>query len=94
MANTGWKYAQTVNEQVNPNTTHRNHWSNMANAVGNSTKYASAQFTKTTKTSNYPYTVTAHDFKLNIPSTAYIDKVEIEVRMKSSISSKSVLCKH
>lgn len=98
MVTTKWHYAQTVNQQINPNLTKRNKWSNVANAVGYSTNYATANFTtktSTTKdkngkketvvtTSNYPYTLTAHDFRLDIPANAYIKKVEIQVRMKAS----------
>lgn len=103
---TGWYYAKTVNEQVNPNNPKRNHWKDMANAVGNSSKTAYASFTRKKKTrkvnkngktvtkdyyvTNYPYTVTAHEFGLNIPSNAYINKVEIQVRMRKTSSKAKV----
>lgn len=42
------KYAMTVNEQVNPNTAERTHWSNQQYAVGKPDgKWASAECTKT-----------------------------------------------
>ena len=91
-----WVYAKNVNEQVNPNTAKRLHWSNTSNAVGNSSKSASAKYTKEKYTAkengksvtkykyNYPYTLTAHDFKLNIPAEAYIKKVTFQVSMRVS----------
>ena len=91
------KYAQTVNEQINTNTPKRNRWSNIGNAVGNSSSSASAQFTvststtkdkngkkKTVTTKNYPYTVTGHKFGLEIPQNAIINEISIQVSMKAS----------
>ena len=104
MANTGWKYAQTVNPQINPNLKKREKWTNWANAVGNSDKYATSHYTKTVNKTgnyeksssgefsrkvaspiyNYPYRITAHDFRLNIPNGVHITKVEVQVSMKAS----------
>ena len=96
----GWHYANVVNEQINPNTAKRNKWSNISNAVGNSNNYASASYTmkktgKTKKgdpifTSNFPYTVTAHDFRLNIPEKARITRIEIQASMKASTKNSGV----
>ena len=93
---TGWKYARTVHAQINPNTTKREKWENESWAVGHTNdKYASSQYTvskveskdkngkKITKTvKNYPWTVTAHDFGLDIPENAYIKKVEFDVSIR------------
>ena len=91
-----WVYAKNVNEQVNPNATKRNHWSNTANAVGHTTKSTSAKFTKdkyTTKENNktvtkykknHPYTLTAHNFGLSRPNEAYINEITFEVKIKVS----------
>lgn len=92
-------YAKDVNPQVNPNTTKRVSWSNIANAVNHTDKYATSSYTKkgttkkdkngkktTTYTYNYPWKVTAHDFRFNIPSCAYISKITVGVRMKTSKS--------
>ena len=91
MVTTDWHYAQTVNQQINPNLPKQNRWSNIANAVGYSTNYATGDFTtkttakdKSVLISKYPYTLTAHDFRLEIPDNAYIKKVEIQVRMRAS----------
>lgn len=89
MADTGWKYAQTVNPQVNPNLKKREKWTNWANAVGKSDKYATSHYTyekdkKGNKIYNHPYKVTAHDFRLNIPDGAYITDVIVQVSMKAS----------
>lgn len=40
------KYAQTVTEQYNPNTTPRNRWSNVVNIIGDTDSYATAEFTR------------------------------------------------
>lgn len=86
---TSWKYASTVNEQINPNLTKRVKWKNGANAVGNSTKYASSEYTKKGSTYNFPYKVTAHDYGFNIPTNARIEFVVVQVCMKSSKSGVS-----
>ena len=97
---TGWHYAKVVNEQINPNTAKRNRWSNIGNAVGNSDNYASASYTlkKTGKTKkgdpvftvNFPYTLTAHDFGLDIPDDARIVRIEIQASMKASNKNSGV----
>ena len=89
MADTGWKYANTVNPQVNPNLKKREKWTNWANAVGKSDKYATSHYTyekdkKGNKIYNHPYKVTAHDFRLNIPDGAYVTDVIVQVSMKAS----------
>lgn len=90
------RYAQVVNPQINPNLTKRNGWSSIANAVGSTDKLASSTYTKktsttgkgkkkkTTTTYNYPYKVTAHKFGFNLPKNAYIKKITVGVRMKTS----------
>ena len=92
MSKTVTKYAQTVNAQINPNTAKREKWSNIGNAVGHTSKYGSAKYTKTTSkkatTYNYPYKVTAHDFRFNIPSNAYITSLKVEVCMKADKGGK------
>lgn len=99
------KYAQTVNPQINPNTPAHENWSNIGNAVGNSSKVATSRYTKTkylkskaTKNKkavydykyNYPEKLTAHDFRLNIPNNAYIQNITFEVKMKTNKSGESV----
>lgn len=86
---TKWLYAQTVNEQVNPNLAKQNHWSSMANAVGDKSTFAKANYTRKGKKGAYtyttPYVVTAHDFRITediVPENAYITKVTIECRFK------------
>lgn len=92
------KYATIVNPQINPNNTQQNEWKNIHNAVGNTDLYATSHFTKekvsnkdkktgkvtTSYKYNRPYKVTAHDFKLNIPSNARIENINVAVRMKTS----------
>ena len=77
-------YAMTVNEQVNPNYSKHSKWHSMVNAVGNEKKlWASSEYTaKKNGDVIKPWTVTAHDFRLNVPSNAYITKVIVEVNMK------------
>lgn len=110
MANrTTKRYAKNVHQQINPNATKRNTWTNLTKAVsvnGITTPAGSgsAAFTDTPKTVqkkvkvtksnplgldvvvqhtyNYPYTVAAYQFDLNIPSNAYIFKVTFKVCMK------------
>ena len=94
------KYANIVNPQVNPNNPPKNNWSNISNAVGNTSLFASAQYTKkvtttgkgkkkkTTTTFNQPYTLTAHDFKFEIPSNARINEIRVRVGMKSGKNPK------
>ena len=86
---TSWKYASTVNQQINPNLTKRVKWANGGNAVGNSSKYASSEYTKKGSTYNFPYKVTAHDYGFNIPVNARIEFVVVQVCMKSSKSGAS-----
>ena len=86
---TSWKYASTVNEQVNPNLTKRVKWKYGGNAVGNSSKYASSEYTKKGSSYNFPYKVTAHDYGFNIPVNARIEFVVVQVCMKSSKSGAS-----
>ena len=86
------KLATVVNEQVNPNQTVQEHWSNTAKALTrDDTTCASASFThkqtisnKSSKTykNNHPYTITAHDYELNLPSDAYITSIHFNVRMR------------
>ena len=90
-----WKYAQTVNEQSNPNTgvdktfntSLTNSWKNMQNANGGNTGVrANGYYTKKYKTKySYEYIIprqlTAHDFRLEIPEEAYVKSVTIEVRL-------------
>ena len=103
MVSTGWRYAQTVNEQVNPNRPKNNHWKYINGAVGFSTNYAVSSYTKTKKNTknkdgktittyeeNYPYVITAHDFRLNIPDSAKITSIEIEARFKVSNNKANV----
>lgn len=90
-----YHYSMTTNEQDNPNlTVTRNHWSDMAKAVNGGTDFASSKFTrKGTKKYTYtvPHTLTAHDYRLEIPSNAYITRVRFEVRMK--VDSKKIKVK-
>lgn len=87
------RFARIVNPQVNPNQAKRESWSNIANAVGSTTNEASSKYTvktsknkngKEVKTYNYPYKVTAHDFGFNIPCNAYIKKITIGVKLRTS----------
>ena len=96
---TGKKFAQIVNPQVNPNSPKQENWTNITNAVGNTNLLATSHYTKKTSTTGKgkkkktittytnPYTVTAHDFKLDIPRNARIDEIKVVVRMKSNKSS-------
>lgn len=86
---TSWKYASTVNQQINPNLTKRVKWKYGGNAVGKSDKYASSEYTKKGSTYNFPYKVTAHDYGFNIPVNARIEFVVVQVCMKSSKSGAS-----
>ena len=93
---TGKKFAHVVNPQVNPNTPKQENWSNISNAVGNTSLLATSHYTKKVTTTgkgknkkkvttyNRPYKVTAHDFQLGIPSNARIDEIRVVVRMKAS----------
>ena len=93
---TGKKYAQVVNPQVNPNNPKQENWTNISNAVDNTSLLATSHYTKkvsttgkgknkkTVTTFNRPYKVTAHDFRLNIPANARIEEVRVVVRMKAS----------
>ena len=91
---TGWHYANVFNEQVNPNKPKQNRWTHQSHVVGHTDKYATSSYTlkKTGKTKKgdpiftviSPYTVTAHDFKLNLPSNAVITKIEIQASVKVS----------
>ncbi len=66
-------YAQTVNGQINPNSsTWYYEWTNEANAVGNTQTFAKSKYKRRlSKNGNYYYVkpvyLTAHDFRLNIP---------------------------
>ena len=92
MSKTVRKYAQVVNPQINPNLPKRENWSKIGNAVGSTDLLASSlytvKFNKKDKVVgyNYPYKVTAHDFRFNIPSNAYIKEIKFGVRMKCSTS--------
>ena len=96
---TSFHYANTVNAQVNTNIAIREKWENTGNAVGKTDKYATSHYTKTVKkdkngkvtstTYNYPWTLTAHDFKFNTPSNARIDFVVVQVCMKSHKDGKA-----
>ena len=88
LSTTGWKYAKNVHAQINPNLTERIKWTDESKAIGKGNGYASSQYTKTTdkkgnKVYNYPYKVTAHEYGLNIPSNAYIQKVSVQVNMRA-----------
>ena len=92
-AKTNFHYAGTVNQQKNTNLKNRVDWENMGNAVGKTDKYAKSHYvgsevkllsTKKPVESNYPWKVTAHDFKLDLPQNAYIDFVVVQICMKSS----------
>ena len=82
-----YHYSMTTNEQDNPNLiVTRNHWSNMAKAVNGGTDFATSKYTRKGKkkyTYTVPHTLTAHDFRLEIPSNAYITRVRFEVRMRT-----------
>jgi len=93
---TGWLYAMTVNEQVNPNRAKQNHWSNILNAVGThkTAVFAKANYSIENKNNvlsnsidyTTPYTITAHDFRITediVPPDAYITGVTIEVKFKA-----------
>lgn len=93
------KCANVFNEQANPNlTVKRNNWKDSANAVGKNTKYAQANYTKKSTTSKgkttvsytVPHISTAHDYRLNIPTDAYISKVTITASMRLSSSKMNV----
>ena len=89
-------YAQTVNGQINPNSsTVYNEWKNEANAVGHTQTFAKAKYSrKISKKGNYyyitPVYLTAHDFQLNIPKEAYIQKVVVQVCAKIDNSDLNV----
>lgn len=90
------EYAQTVNAQINPNSTTKwNKWENEANAVGHTSTFAKAKYTRSGKKGSYKYVcpvyLSAHDFRLNIPDTAYIKNVTIEVRAKTDSSKLKVV---
>ena len=77
------KYAQVFNPQVNYNGVHRLAWHNLSHAVGGTeNNYAYADTSK----KNFPWTVTAHKFNLNIPNGAYIRQIKFQVKMKASKS--------
>lgn len=77
------KYAQVFNPQVNYNGVHRLAWHNLSHAVGGTeNNYAYADTSK----KNFPWTVTAHKFNLNIPTGAYIRQIKFQVKMKASKS--------
>ena len=98
-----YRYSETFNHQINPNLKEKhNEWENLINAAGQEGKlWAKSSYTrkKVTKTVNgkkvpisvdyiSPWTCTAHDFRLNIPSQAHVKKVTVEVRMKCSAGLK------
>lgn len=97
-----YKYSQTVNAQVNPNLSKTyNSWSDMANAVGETEVFAQSKITRKVKTKatktkkatysyTVPYVVTAHDFRLNIPSNAYVKQVRVEACMKLDSAKATV----
>lgn len=91
-----YKYSQSVYPQINPNMTYKqNEWKDMANAVGNSSVCAKSKYTRAkNKNGVYEYTepllLTAHDFRLEVPTNAYVKNVTIEVRMKVDSSKISV----
>ncbi|MBQ2654081.1 MAG: hypothetical protein IJF83_11035 [Methanobrevibacter sp.] len=90
-----YAYSQTVNAQYNPNFAKKfNDWEHEANAVGNTNTFAQAKITKEgTKDKPVfvtPLYLTAHDFRLNIPSDAYIKKLTFEVNCKVTSTKAKV----
>lgn len=89
-------YAQTVNGQINPNSsTWYYEWTNEANAVGNTQTFTKSKYKRRlSKNGNYYYVkpvyLTAHDFRLNIPRTAHINTVVVEVCAKIDNSDMKV----
>ena len=82
------KLAQTVNAQVNPNATKLIDWKNCDKALTDTTKtyatsYANRKKVKNKYVDNHPWTLTAHKFGLNIPTNAYVTKVQFLVRMRT-----------
>ena len=89
--------ATVVNEQVNDNLTPLIHWENTDNALTDTTDtYATSQFTvkydKNSKTAfiNKPWTLTGHQFNLNLPSNAYVTELRFITSMKADSGLKSV----
>lgn len=89
----GWYYAENFHQQVNPNVTQRISWLNPSSAVGHTNKYASSQYTVKTVTNkdkkkekvyNYPWTITAHKFGVDIPDNAHLTGVTFRVVAKIS----------
>lgn len=90
-----YAYSQTVNGQYNPNFSIKyNQWEKEANAVGNTNTFAQGKFTKEgTKAKPKfvsPAYLTAHDFRLDIPTIARIKKVTFEVCCKVTSSKIKV----
>lgn len=91
-----YHYAETFNHQINPNlSVKHNNWANLINAVGSddklwtSSKYTRKKVTtkvngknKTSYTYITPEICTAHEFRLNVPDRAYINKVTVEIKLK------------
>lgn len=82
--------ATIVNEQVNPNLTERIHWENTDNCITKTydtyaTSQYSANYNASTKKTVYnrPYTITGHQFNLNIPSNAYVKNLRFIAHMKA-----------
>lgn len=105
MTEQAYKYAKTVNQQTNPNAIQRNSWTNQPYAlISNSDTFASSHFTqtakkdkkgKTTVTKNHPWTVTCHNFNVNIPTGACIKKIKFVFRMRiSSVTNVEIKAPH
>jgi len=81
--------AQVVNEQVNPNLKAQIHWSGTDNALTRTDNtYATSRFSASYSSAekktvyNKPYTLTGHQFELNLPSNAYVKEIQFIARMK------------